>query len=147
MVRVRDDGGDLTPYYDELDRQKAEKLHQKALARERRGKLSHALEKGFVWVSITLTLPLWLPLAGIWWILGRPSLGYTLQRHYGDDTIISAIVVGAVLWIVGAIVSTVIFVHSTESYCEQHSMEIACIQMDIDKQQADLNKLRSKQDK
>lgn len=146
MVRVRDNGGDLTPYYDELDRRKAEKLRRRALARERRGQLSKGVECVFVWVSIVAVLPVWILAHGALWVTGR-SLDDSLIDRYGEGQMFSAVVIGMVAYIVAIIVSSVIYWNSTQTFCERHSGNLACIQMDIDKQQADLNKLRSKQDK
>lgn len=99
MSRTRDDG-DLTRYYDEVDRLKAEKLRRKALARERRGTLARFVEGAFIWTSIVLTLPLWLVVGGVVWILGRDPLYKTIRYHYGNDFTASAIMVAIVSWVI-----------------------------------------------
>lgn len=146
MVRQRDDG-DLNRYYDELDRLKAEKLQQKALARERRGTLYQVLERIFIFGSVIITLPLWIVIGSIRWMMGRDSLAEILRRNYSENFMASAIVGGIVAWLVTIIASTIIYVHTTRTFCEQNRMNLACIQQDIDHQQADLDKLRSEQDK
>lgn len=139
--------GDLTRYYDELDRIQAEKLRQKALARERRGVVFKTVVAVFVWVSIFITLPLWLIVGAVRWLMGRKPLYDSLADYYGRDFVTSAIVGSIIAYVIVICASTVIYVKSTRSYCEQNRGSLACMQLDIDKQQQQLDKLRSEQDK
>lgn len=137
---------DLTPYYDKVDQLKAERLQQKALARERRGQLSKSIECVFVWLTIVLASPVWLLAMFGFWITGRSLINALIDR-YGENAIASAFFSSAIGYVVLIVVSTVLYVNSTRTYCERHAGNLACMQMDIDKQQDQLNKMRSEKDK